>query len=441
MSTSVKTETEINKVTGGATIPDITNILGDVLRVALMVPMGDPATLYSISSTGELVINDESDCHMGLPLILWGLSGVGKSGIIKSTARDIGLMMQKIFPGTKQPEDFSDVPVVLNNELRSACMLAAVNLLNVKRGGLLFIDEASCASQATQGSMLSMTLDRQVGSTPFHPCVRQLLAANPPSYAAGGMALEPPFANRMAHGFVKKQPRDKLIDHILSEGIPSGQSIESLERKLLLNWNASWSSAKMLWVGFIQSAVGDAVRCQQPDPGEAQAGYSWPSDRTWEWVFRSIATIRALGMNQDLEAVFTQMLVGEGAATIFETWRTNADLPDPMEALTNGWDVAGNKGRLDKIIAVYSGMAALVINLPKEEKKQQLVLAAKAWDRLEDLGKVGLTDIVGRFAKMLIDKNLATGAGADIKTAASPVLLRLQKSPTYKYLTDGNKNA
>lgn len=437
MTTSVATETEIQKATGGATIPDITNILEDVLKVALMVPMGDPLTLYSVNEDGELIINDDSDCHMGLPICIWGLSGVGKSGIIKGVARHLGLpLYRKIFPGTKQPEDFSDIPVVINNELKVACMLSAVNELNAQRGGLLHIDEVTCGTPATQGSMLSMSLDRMVGSTSFHPCVRQLLAANPPAYAAGGWGLEAPFANRMGHAFLRKQPRDKLVDWIMSEGIPETDEIAAMEHKLVKNWVEAWSYAKSLWIGFLQSAVGDSIRCQQPEPNTVQAGYCWPSDRTWEWVFRSIATIRALEMNRELETVFVQMLVGEGAATIFDQWAQNADLPEPMDALKNGWKI--DRNRLDKVIGVYSGMISLVINMPrkdKDERKEQHALAALAWNRLEDLTKVSLSDIAGRFAKTLISKNLGWLSGADvIKEAASPVLQKLHKSAAYKFL-------
>lgn len=445
MTTSVTTETEVQKALSGATVPDVTNRLSEILKIALMVPNGNPNDLYSVSEEGELCVNADSDCTMGVPLLLWGLSGIGKSGIIKNSAKAIGLNIRKIFPATRQPEDFSDVPVVIDNKLMSACMLAAVNNLNELCGGVLNIDEVSCGTPATQGAMLSMLLDRLVGSTRMHPCIRMILAANPPAYAAGGWALEAPFSNRMAHGFVRKQPKDKLIDYILSEGQPTSTEITALELRLIGNWNDAWARAKGLWVGFLSSAVGDAVRCEQPDPSSSQASYCWPSDRTWEMAFRSIATIRALGFDPELEPIFMRMLVGEAATTIYETWAANSDLPEPMDALKNGFKL--DIHRLDKIMAVYSGMFALIVNMPiakdagaaqvKATKQRRYDLAALGWNRLEELCKIGLSDIAGKFARMLVDQGLsALSKDPGIVEAADPVLRALKKSPVMKYLKE-----
>src|SRR5262245_17016692 len=120
----VTVETEIQKATGGAVVPDATENLDKLIYALLMVPMGDPRP----TTVNGVVV--PVGCNMGLPFVLWGLSGTAKTSIIKQVAKRIGLAVEVVYPGTHAPEDFSSLPVVINNQLMSACMLTQVTNLN-----------------------------------------------------------------------------------------------------------------------------------------------------------------------------------------------------------------------------------------------------------------------------------------------------------------------
>ena len=409
-------ETEIQRVTGGALIPDATNYLESILLVALMTPMKDPR---------------HADCMMGMPIVLWGLSGVGKSAIIKQAAAKLGLHVEIVYPGTHSPEDFGTLPVVIQDKLMAACMLAQVTILNEVGGGVLFLDEVSCAPPAVQGAMLSMVLDRRVGGVRFHPNIRILMAANPPEYSAGGWGLEAPFANRIAHFYVSKPPVDKLIEWILTEGSQAVRPLDVPTIRLQEEWPEQWPRTKGAWVGFVRDH--GTIRNQQPKPATPQAGYCWPSDRSWEFAFRCMTTVRCLGMESNLENLMLEACVGEGAAAEYLAWAVAADLPDPRSVLSNGWKIPR---QLDRVHAVFASITALIIGL--SEGPERTSLATQAWVRLMDLANAGHLDIVATHAAALISDGLGPNDGApDLRRAAEPVILKVGrvKNLTAQYRT------
>lgn len=438
----VKEMTTIQQILDGATIPDATNHLVEILTISMMVPMGDPRLLYLDADGHPMPLNEKrvkqvnpnAKCKMGIVPMLHGLSGTAKSAVVTQVATRLGLPCETIFPGTRQPEDFSDLPVVLNNELAAACMLAPVNTLNELGGGVLFLDETSCAPESVQGAMLGMVLTRRVGSTEIHPLVRILAAGNPPKYAAGGWALAAPFANRLAHFYVSKPPKDRLIDWIVN-GTNATDSTDSMMDLLVVNWGAAWAHASSMWVGFLTSPVGDTSRQNQPEPGNPQAGYSWASDRSWEMAFRTMATIKALDRKEydHLIPTFFEACVGQGATRVFLEWMTKADLPDTLEALTNGWTV--DKKRLDKVMAVYTGMSNLVNSVPDTDTKQKHHLATLMWKRIEALADAGMPDMALRFAKPLTNTNLGyvnAKLPQTLRDAAAAAMMKFKDSKVAK---------
>jgi hypothetical protein len=401
-------------------LPDATNKLDQLMLVLLMVPMGDPRPVVSGANTYP------SQCNMGMPAVLWGLSGTAKSSIVKQAARRLGLPVEVVYPGTHAPEDFSSLPVVIDNKLMAACMLTQVTNLNNMGGGLLFLDEVSCAAPAVQGAMLSMVLERQVGAVKFHPGIRIISAANPPEYSAGGWALAAPFANRMAHFFVHKPPTTKLVEWMLSEGSHRAQTLEAPQQQLQQNWGQAWARVRGLWAGFVNA--NPSVRHSQPAPENAQAGYCWPSDRTWEFAFRCVATCRALGLENSLEALLIESCVGEGAANEYIAWSANADLPDPREVLEKGWKLPR---QLDRIHAVYAAITALVID--EQEGAERYRLATQAWKRLQDLNDAGHLDLTCTHAQALITDGLGPvqpGVPKDLKEVAEQVVLKIGRLPS-----------
>lgn len=409
-------ETKVQKILDGALIPEVSDDFEKIVFISLLIPTGDPTV----------------GCKMGIPTIFWGLSGIGKSRRIESASASLGLPVRTVFPATKQPEDFSDLPVVIKDNLVSACLLTQVNELNRSQGGVLFVDEASLAVPAVQGAMLSMVLDRVVGSTPIHPQVRILLAANPPKYAAGGWGLEAPFANRMFHFFVDRPSREAIVRWLMQEGVAKTTDLSDAMSKLHSNWGKEWARVKGIYAGFVMKGTSESL-CNQPEPNSPQAGYCWPSPRSWEMATRAYATIRAIGEKDRLIHQFLEAAVGMGPATEFMKYMTEADLPDPKSVLEDGWKI--DTKRLDKTSAVTTSVISFVTGIKQTNEKHKY--AEAAWKYLTQLSEAHMTDAVLTASEILVQDGLGPatkGLPASLIKASEPVMLSIATSPTFTHV-------
>lgn len=406
----------------GVNLPDVTDNLEDILVISLMVPMGDP---------------NDADCPWGLPIILWGLSGIAKSAKVKQACKRLGLKLCEVFPSQLSPENFSDLPVVMDEDgkgdkLRSACFLTQINEANQAKDALIFWDEASLAPPTTQGAMLSVLLLRKAGSTELGVHVRQMLAANPPKYAAGGFSFEAAFANRIVHFFVQRPSVRSLGRYYMSGG--NALSVDNIEQpmaKVRANFHTHFSELAGQLIGFYEARE-DLIH-QQPEPDDPNAGYAWNSPRSWDMAIRAVATCRSLDMSDQYEQSFIEAAVGEGPAAEFIEYMAKADLPKPLDHLEKGWDI--DKRRLDRTWAAFTGMTAFVANY-REDAKQQVEYARMAWIRLKELCEAGFPDIATGATEVLMEANLGRRnklATADMKEACQDVLYILGEGGHTKY--------
>ena len=408
-----KKEDEAEKQVGD--LHDVEAQFENIISTALMVPIrGNP---------------NKASCHWGLPCIFWGLSGIGKSGRVEQAAQAVQLPYRVVYPATRQPEDFSGVVVPSGDGVKIECLLPAVRFLLKANRGLLFVDEASCAVPAVQGAMLSMIYERVVGDTDIPGGIRIMMAANPPEYAAGGFALEPPFANRIWHGKVGTPSVAKWGKWLMSEeDDPQTTSIDDAEMKVKTNWGLHWPAIKGALYSFMER--NQALFHKQPPPESPQSGLAWPSPRTWYMAGRSMATVRCLGTPKELEQTFLEGLVGEGPATEFVGWLEKADLPNPKDVLEKGWKV--DTKRLDRSVAVSTSMISYVLGI--QDKNEKYVMAALAWNRLGDFADANLADIAMSPAQTLVARSLGRrGVPKALQKAAEPVIGRFGLSGMAEY--------
>src|SRR3954470_22429317 len=142
----------------------------------------------------------------GLPLLIWGPPGVGKSASIVSMAERLGLPIEVVIASIREPSDFSGLPVIYDDEVRLAPPAWARRLIKATRG-VVFFDEISTATPAVQAALLRVINERWVGEAKLPPSVAIIAAANPPEQAAGGWNLSWPLANRFIHV-------DWKVDHL-----------------------------------------------------------------------------------------------------------------------------------------------------------------------------------------------------------------------------------
>lgn len=385
--------------------------LEKMISIALLVPMGDPS---------------QNDCIWGLPFLLWGSPGIGKTGRIRQAGKAAFLEVRTVYPATRAPEDFSGVPVVgPDGKLRVECILGAVRELCEIGRGVLFLEEISCAAPAVQAALLSVVLDRVVGDTRIPPQVRILSAANPPSEAAGGWELEPPMANRFAHYAVTEPSASEWVSWLLGDAENEVSEVEVIQEAVVANWTSAWARARGLMAGFFRE-LGAGKLSMLPKSGDKARGRAWPSPRTWEMAARAVATCYATNAPIQVQQEFVAACVGQGVAIEWAKWVAAADLPHPHDVVTKGWEP--DKRRLDRTVAVLSSMAEYVLSEKDPERRNEY--AVGAWNVLTKVKDAGLLDLAHPPAKRLStggQLNVTYGAPA-VKAAARPVLEKLGMS-------------
>src|SRR3990172_6133305 len=272
---------------------------------------------------------DLEDCRWGIPVNFIGDSGVGKTERIKTLGAMIGQPTWTIYSSTKSPEHFAGVFVPSpDGEVHVVCGLPQVKDALCFRGGIIFLDEVSCASSSVQAALLSFVNERQVGEYALPNRTRIVLAMNPADIAAHGQELEIPLANRAA-------------EFMLANG--GSYEVRSDEKD---------KDGKVV-------TVKKTKLHNRPDPEEPQSGGAWPSHRTWSWAMFGVTTIRCLGLDPKLEIDMVECLVGPALATEWASYCAKVDLPSPMEAMSGTWKIPR---RIDIVRATMNSCVDWVLN-------------------------------------------------------------------------------
>ena len=313
--------------------------------------------------------------------------------------------------------------------LRIECIIGSVRQLNKEGSGILFIDEASNATQATQGALLGVINDNTIGETVIHPRVRMILAANPSDSAASGRNLVMPLANRMAHFDVVGSTYEKWNEWYLTEGTPQVTPAEDLEAKVVGGWNRCYAQTKGLLSGFLNA--NRALLDTRPPKGSPQRGRAWNSRRTWVMAGRAVATAACLGFEKtELPFLLVQGFVGPGPATEWLSFVTHADLPTPEQALDGQW--TADPQQLDQVYAVVTSMTAFVAGITDPTEKNRR--AVQLWAHLYKLWELHLADMAMVSASALVAQQLGTQSqDPAVVEGALAALKELSRSPAAQY--------
>lgn len=310
----------------------------------------------------------------GLPLIAWSEPGCAKSAVIELVGDDLGLPVQCLSPGTHGEGAFGCVPVP-NAKGRLAYPAPEWVDAFEKAGnaGIVFVDEITTCPPALQPPLLGLALNKTIGFTYLGDRVRVIAAANPPEVAAGGYDLSPPVANRFGHVNWTPPTVDQHSAYMLGGKNQSGSNghtkvdATKLEADVLAKWPEAFARATGLETAFLHRRPNLKNQC--PKAGDPKASRAWPSDRSWEYAARAMASADVHGLNQTDSEVFVEAFIGTAAAGELFTYRDEADLPDPAKLLDGKVKWSPDKRRLDKTHAVLNACTALVT--PKQAAKRE----------------------------------------------------------------------
>ena len=262
----------------------------------------------------------------GIPVLLWGRPGVGKSSFIEGMATP-DLPVTTLIASIHDPTDFSGLPVLEDGKVRYAVPRWVDDFADSDQG-ILFLDELSTAPPSVQSALLRVVFERKVGFHPLPAGVRIVAAANPPDLMVGGWELSPPLRNRFVH--LQWDIAADLYVEALTNGWPTGRLpvIDPADHAAKLR------EYQTRITGFLRVKP-DALNA---NPEENRFGFASP--RSWDFATALLAAADLLGFRADQEAANNQVVfelttgcLGESVAIMLLEYLRNLRLPDPVEVL------------------------------------------------------------------------------------------------------------
>ncbi|MGH1490955.1 MAG: AAA family ATPase [Acidimicrobiales bacterium] len=344
----------------------------------------------------------------GIPVLLWGAPGTGKSSVVRDLAEVMGWPCEVVIASIREPSDFAGLPIVVDGGVRFAPPTWATSLAEAGRG-LLFLDEISTAPPAVQAALLRVVLERTVGDLQLPDDVVVVAAANPPDQAADGWDLSAPLANRFCH-------LDWTTDaSVVAEGFTAGFAspvVPDLGPGREKAKGSIRTRARAEIATFLLLRPSAVIA---PPTDRAAAGRAWPSPRTWEMAADLLAVTRAVEVAPEVRTALVCGCVGQGPGIEFLAWLSELDLPNPEAVLADpdGFELPP---RGDRAYAVLTSVAAAVAADSTPERW------AAGWQVLGRAGE-SVPDIAALAARILV-RCRPEGAPTPPQAAAFLPLLR-----------------
>ncbi|PPK86368.1 MoxR-like ATPase [Neolewinella xylanilytica] len=265
---------------------------------------------------------------LGIPVLLWGRPGVGKSSFIEGLATE-QLRVTTLIASIHDPTDFSGLPVLEGGRVRYA-IPEWVEAFGDDEDGILFLDELSTAPPSVQAALLRVVFERRVGFRELPERVRIVAAANPPDLMIGGWELSPPLRNRFVH--LNWAIPESLYIRSLTEGWNKGE-LPEIDRNDHRNRLPAW---KVKIAGFLRLSR----TALHSDPEENPYGFASP--RTWDFAAALLASCDVLGYRPGSEDITAQTVLlelmagclGEATALPFLEYLNRLRIPDPEDILS-----------------------------------------------------------------------------------------------------------
>ena len=262
----------------------------------------------------------------GIPTILWGSPGVGKTSWLEALGKAMNAKVFTVIGSTKDPADIGGM-MMLTGDLtppRWAREIRDRSLAGLR--SVLFLDEFSSMAPLVHAALLRVVRDKIAGECDFDPkfddkgkitkyggnAVHVVCAANPRGEGAAAIDLPPPAANRMLH---IDWPIPSAVDWAI--GIMSGFPLPRID-SLPSDWRKmpDVRRAKKEVAAFL-SVYGVVI--DLPSKSEDQ-GRAWPSPRSWEMAAEALGAARIVDAPRAVEVELVSGAVGVKANKEFFTW-------------------------------------------------------------------------------------------------------------------------
>lgn len=338
---------------------------------------------------------------LGIPVLLWGPPGVGKSSFLESLDQP-NFPVLTLIASIHDPTDFSGLPVHENGRVRYA-VPEWVQQFSEDGDGLLFLDELTTAPPSVQAALLRVVLERKVGFHPLPAGVRIVAAANPPDLMVGGWDLSPPLRNRFVH--LQWDLPTKVYVEALNNGFATAE-LPEVDHEAHTNLLPKW---KLLIAAFLKRAP-DLLHSS---PEENPFGFASP--RTWDYAASLLASCELTGHSplkkQDTKTPCIELLtgaLGEGTTIAFMEFIKNVKLPDPTLVLDGDLDIQVSDLNDSEIYILFGTFNNILRERLHATDLHESVLVY--FKLLEDVFSIGKRDLVYVPLKKIVREGLLTKA-------------------------------
>jgi len=312
----------------------------------------------------------------GIPVLLWGKPGVGKTSFIESLASEKWKVLT-IIASIHDPTDFSGLPVYDEGGVKYIAPTWVDSLAEVD-DSILFIDELSTCPPSVQASLLRVIFERKVGFKKLPDNVRIVAAANPPDLMVGGWELSPPMRNRFIH--INWDIPTEVYLSALNDGWSEGHIINidpDKHNKLLPSWKDKVAAFLRISPDLLHG-----------EPAKETFGYASP--RTWDYIIHLMASCELKEIKPSLELM--EGCLGEGTAISFAEFLSNLKQPNPLYVLSGEKKIELSNFNDGEIYILFSGMERILLNDP--DKEEFLTYAGNFLDLSQQASLAGKRDVI-----------------------------------------------
>ncbi len=283
---------------------------------------------------------------LGIPTLIWGRPGVGKSSFIESLENE-SCRVRTMIASIYDPTDFSGLPIYEKGAVKYASP-EWINDFDDYKSGILFLDELSTCPPSVQAALLRVIFERTVGFKKLPAHVRIIAAANPPDLTLGGWDLSPPMRNRFVH--IKWDVPIELYLKSLTEGWT-----EANEYHIDINKHKTKIHT---WKDKIGAFLKINPEALHGDPSKESFGYASP--RSWDYLIHLLTSCEVLNKSISLELI--EGCVGEGTAIAVYEFLNTLKQPDPLDVLSGRKEIDFTEFNDGEIYILFNGMERILSN-------------------------------------------------------------------------------